>query len=166
VNVEVVAAGVVVMPPILPDVRTEDWRAVWLGSAIAVVSTLLLTVLAASLESAVNGPGRRAVAEPVLWAAGGGAGLALGAVVTSWITRRAGAGALAALIGAVALLVLVVVAYNSTDLRFEDQLVGTLIVVVLPGYIGAVICGAIAALAARLFGGSQASAVSRDSRTS
>jgi len=31
-----VAAGVVVMPPILPDVRTEDWRAVWLGAAIAV----------------------------------------------------------------------------------------------------------------------------------
>ncbi len=146
--------------------RSGDWRAVWLGSAIAVVSALLLTVLAASLESTVNGPGRRAVAEPVLWAVGGGAGLALGAVVTAWITRRTGAGALAALIGAVALLVLVVLAYNNTDLRFEDQLVGTLIIVVLPGYIGAVICGAIAALVARMFGRSQAPAASRNSPTS
>ena len=48
---------------------------------------------------------------------------------------------------------LVVLAYNNTDLRFEDQLVGTLIIVVLPGYIGAVICGAIAAGLARMFGG-------------
>ena len=39
------------------QVRSDDWRAVWLGSAIAVVSALLLTVLAASLESTVNGPG-------------------------------------------------------------------------------------------------------------
>jgi hypothetical protein len=166
VKVEVVAAGVVVMPPILPDVRTEYWRAVWLGAAIAVVASLLLTVLAASLESTVNGPGRRAVAEPVLWAVGGGAGLALGAVVSSWITRRAGAGALAALFGAIALLVLVVLAYNNTDLRFEDQLVGTLIIVVLPGYIGAVIAGAIAALLARLFGSRQTSAVPGNSPTS
>ncbi len=74
-----------------------------------------------------------------------------GAVVTGWITKRIGAGALAALIGAVPLLVLVIVAYNSTDLRFEDQLVGTLIVVVLPAYVGAVVCGTIAALTARLF---------------
>ena len=74
--------------------------------------------------------------------------------------------ALAALIGAVPLLVLVIVAYNSTDLRFEDQLVGTLIVVVLPAYVGAVACGAIAAVTARLFGGRQASAVSRNSPTS
>ena len=39
------------MAPILPHVRTEDWRAVWLGGAIAVVSALLLTILGASLES-------------------------------------------------------------------------------------------------------------------
>jgi uncharacterized protein YacL len=166
VKVDVVAAGVVVMPSILPDVRTEYWRAVWLGAAIAVVASLLLTVLGASLESTVNGPGRRAVAEPVLWAVGGGAGLALGAVVSAWITRRVGAGALAALIGAIALLVLVVLAYNNTDLRFEDQLVGTLIIVVLPGYFGAVIAGAVAALLARLFGSSETSAVSGNSPTS
>ena len=90
--------------------RGEDWRAIWLGSAIAVVSALLLTVLAAALESTVNGPGRRTVAEPVLWAIGSGVGLTLGAVVASWITRRALAGALAALIGAIAVLALVVVA--------------------------------------------------------
>ena len=68
----------------------------------------------------------------MLWAVGGGAGLALGAVVTGWITRRTSAGALAAH-RAIAFLVLVVLAYNNTDLRFEDQLVGTLIIVVLPG---------------------------------
>jgi hypothetical protein len=148
-------------------VRSDDWRAVWLGSAIAVVTALLLTVLAASLESTVNGPGRRTLADPVLWALGGGAGLALGAVVAAWITRRVGAGALAALVGAIAMLVLVVFAYNNTDLRFEDQLVGTLIVVVLPGYIVAVICGAIAAILARLFGGGRRSAaMSRGSPTS
>jgi len=153
VNVEVVAAGVVVMPPILPHVRSDDWRAIWLGSAVAVVSALLLTVLAASLESTVNGPGTRTVAEPVLWALGGGAGMTLGAVVSAWITRRASAGAMAALIGAIAMLVLVVLAYNSSDLRFEDQLVGTLIIVVLPGYVAAVIVGAFTAFVARLFRG-------------
>jgi hypothetical protein len=153
------------MPSILPHVRSEDWRAVWLGATIAVASTLLLTVLAASLESTVNGPGRRAVAEPVLWAAGGGAGLVLGAVTSSWITRRAGAGALAALIGAIAFLVLVVLAYNNTDLRFEDQLVGTLIIVVLPGYLAAVIFGTLAALLARVFGRRPQSGVSSTSPT-
>ncbi|HEY7107763.1 MAG TPA: hypothetical protein VH986_15285 [Acidimicrobiia bacterium] len=138
------------------DVRSDDWRAVWLGAAIAVVGALLLTVVAASLQSTINAPGRRNVAEPVLWAFGGGAGLAVGAIVTGWITRRVGAAALAALVGAVAFLVLVVIAYNSTDLRFEDQLVGTLIVVVVPAWIGAVVCGAIAALLARLVGGQRA----------
>jgi hypothetical protein len=48
--------------------------------------------------------------------------------------------------------VLVIIAYNSTDLRFEDQLVGSLLIVVLPAYVGAVLLGAIAALAGRLFG--------------
>jgi peptidoglycan/LPS O-acetylase OafA/YrhL len=132
-------------------VRTEDWRAVWLGTAIAVVATLLLTVLAASLESTINGPGRRSVAEPVLWAIGGGAGMALGAIVTGWMTRRAAMAALAASFGGIAMLVLVIVAYNSTDLRFEDQLVGSLLIVVLPAFVGAVLLGAIAALAGRLF---------------
>ena len=132
--------------------RTEDWRAVWLGAAIAVVATLLLTVLAASLESSINGPGRRSVAEPVLWALGGGAGMAIGAIVTGWLTRRPGMAALAAFFGGIAMLVLVIVAYNSTTLRFEDQLVGTLIVVVLPAYVGAVILGSVAALLGRLTG--------------
>jgi hypothetical protein len=136
-----------------------------LGSAIAVVSALLLTVLAAALESTVNGPGRRSVAEPVLWAIGGAAGLTIGAVVSSWITRRASAGALAALIGAIAVLALVVVAYNSSDLRFEDQLVGTLVIVVLPGYVAAVVIGAIAAFVGRLFGGRRTSPVAGSSPT-
>ena len=40
----------------------------WLGAAVAVVATLLLTTIAAALESSVNGPGRRVVAAAVLWA--------------------------------------------------------------------------------------------------
>jgi hypothetical protein len=149
--VKVVAAGVVVIAPILPDVRSEQWRAVWWGAAISVGATLVLTVVAASLESTINGPGRRSVAEPVLWALGGGVGIALGSVVTAWITRRVGMAALAGLGGAAALLVLLIVAYNSTDLRFEDQLVGTLIIVVLPAYIGALACATVVALLARAF---------------
>ena len=66
---------------------------------------------------AVNGPGNPVVAEPVLWALGGGAGMTLGAVVTAWISRRAGAGVLAAFLAPSPCLVLVVLAYNSTDLR-------------------------------------------------
>jgi hypothetical protein len=131
-------------------VERDDWRAVWLGAAIAVVAALLLTVLADSLESTVNEPGHRSIAEPILWGFGGGVGMAIGAIVTGWITRRIGAAALAALIGAVAFLALVIVAYNHKDLRFEDQLVGTLIVVVLPAYLGAVVCGALAAGLARV----------------
>ena len=61
-----------VMPSILPDVSDE--RAMWLGAAIAVVTSLLLTTLAAALESSVNGPGSRSVAAPILWAVGGGSG--------------------------------------------------------------------------------------------
>jgi len=147
----------------VPQVASADRRATWLGAATAVVAASLLTVLAASLESTVNGPGRRTVAEPLLWAVGGGLGLAIGAVAASWPTRRAGSGALAALIGAGALLVLVVAAYNNTDLRFEDQLVGTLIVVVVPAYLGAVICGAVAANVARLAGGHRRSPASGNS---
>ena len=79
--------------------------------------------------------------------------MTLGAVVSAWIIRRASAGAMAALIGAIGMLVLVVLAYNSSDLRFEDQLVGTLIIVVLPGYVAAVIVGSLTALVARLFRG-------------
>ena len=88
----------------------------WLGAAIAVVASLLLTTLAAALESSINGPGTRTVAPPVLWALGGGAGLVLGAVVASWLIRRAWPGILAAVVGSVPFLVLVILGYNSTDL--------------------------------------------------
>src|SRR5204863_4914516 len=89
---------------ILPHVSDE--RAMWLGAAIAVVASLLLTTIAAALESSINGPGTRAVAAPVLWAFGGGAGLVLGAVVASWISRRAWPGIFAAVVGALPFLVL------------------------------------------------------------
>jgi hypothetical protein len=131
-------------------VQRDDRRAVWSGAAIAVVASLLLTVIADLLESTIHEPGRRSIAEPFVWALGGGIGMAMGAIVTGWITRRIGAAALAALIGAVPFLVLVVIAYNGKDLVFEDQLVGTLIVVVLPAYLAAVVSGALAAGIARL----------------
>ena len=79
------------------------------------------------------------MAPPVLWAVGGGAGLVLGAVVASWLTRRAWPGVLAAVVGAVPFLVLVIFGYNSSDLRTEDQVVGSLIVVVLPGVVAAIL---------------------------
>jgi hypothetical protein len=133
-------------------VRSGDNKAMWIGAAIAIVATLLLTVIAAALESTLNGPGKRILAAPVLWGLGGGLGLCLGAGTAAWLTRRVGPGVLAALIGIVPFLLLVIVAYNDTSLRFEDQLVGSLIVVVLPGFIVAVLVATAAALAARLFG--------------
>jgi hypothetical protein len=136
----------------------SDERATWLGAAIAVVTSLLLTTVAAALESSVNGPGSRTVAPPVLWAFGGGAGLVLGAVVAAWLTRRAGPGIFAALIGAVPFLVLVIIGYNSSDLRAEDQVVGSLIVVVLPGLLVAMVFAWFTALLARLVGGSRRAA--------
>ena len=125
----------------------------WLGTAIAVVASLLLTTLAAALESSINGPGSQTVAPPVLWGVGGGAGLALGAVVASWLTRRTWPGALAAIIGAVPFLLLVIFGYNSTTLRTEDQVVGSLIVVVLPGVVAAILLAWVTAVVARLVGG-------------
>ena len=125
----------------------------WLGTAIAVVASLLLTTLAAALESSINGPGSQNVAPPVLWAVGGGAGLALGAVVASWLTRRTWPGALAAIIGAVPFLLLVIFGYNSTTLRGEDQVVGSLIVVVLPGVVATILLACVTAVVARLVGG-------------
>lgn len=113
-------------------------RALWIGAGVAVGASLLLTVLAASLESSINGPGVRNVAPPVLWGVGGGAGLVAGAVVTAWLARRAGPGVLAALLGAAPLLALVVIAYNSDELSVSDKIVGTLIVVVLPAFLAAV----------------------------
>jgi hypothetical protein len=125
----------------------------WLGATIAVVTTLLLTVVAAGLESSINGPGTRSIAAPVLWAFGGGAGLVLGAVVAAWLTRRTWPGVFAALVGALPLLVLVVVAYNSSDLRAEDQIVGSLIVVVLPGLLVAFVVAWLTAILARAVSG-------------
>jgi peptidoglycan/LPS O-acetylase OafA/YrhL len=131
----------------------SDERAMWLGAAIAVVASLLLTTLAAALESSINGPGSRSVAPPVLWAFGGGAGLVLGAVVAAWLTRRTWPGVVAAIVGAVPFLVLVILGYNSSDLRTEDQVVGSLIVVVLPGVVAAILLAWLTALVARLVGG-------------
>ena len=130
----------------------------WLGAAIAVVASLLLTTLAAALESSINGPGSRTVAAPVLWAFGGGAGLVLGAVVASWLTRRAWPGIFAAFVASVPYLVLVVVGYNSSDLRAEDQIVGSLLIVVLPGLVAAILFAWLAAVLARAVGARRAPA--------
>jgi hypothetical protein len=141
------------MTPILPHVTDE--RAMWLGAAIAVVASLLLTTLAAALASSINGPGKQVVAPPVLWALGGGAGLVLGAVVAAWLSRRAWPGVFAAVVGAVPLLVLVILAHNSSDLRTEDQVVGSLIVVVLPGLLVAMILAWFTAVLARFVAGTR-----------
>jgi peptidoglycan/LPS O-acetylase OafA/YrhL len=125
----------------------------WLGAAIAVVAGLMLTPLAAALASNLNGPGSRVVAPPVLWALGGGLGLALGAVVASWISRRIWPGVLAAFLGAIPVLIVVIVGYNSNDLKTGDQVVGSLVVVVLPAFLGAALLATLAALVSRLFGG-------------
>jgi len=124
----------------------------WIGAAVAVVATLLLAVLADTLESVVNSPGSRTLAEPVLWGLGGGLGLSLGAGTASWLTRRIGPGVLAALIGTVPFLVFVVLAYNDKSLRLEDQVVGTFIIVVFPGFVVAVLVATGAAFASRLVG--------------
>jgi hypothetical protein len=123
-----------------------------LGAAIAVVASLLLVTIAAALESSINGPGSRAVAAPVLWAFGGGAGLVLGAVVASWLSRRTWPGIFAAFVASVPYLILVVVGYNSSDLRAEDQIVGSLLIVVLPGVVAAVLFAWLAAMLARAVG--------------
>jgi len=130
-----------------------DERAMWLGAVIAVVASLLLTTIAAAMESNINGPGSRVVDAPVLWAFGGGAGLLLGAVVASWISRRTWPGVFAAVIGSLPFLVLVVLGYNSADLRAEDQIVGSLIVVVLPGVVVAMLVAWLTAVVARAVGG-------------
>ena len=125
----------------------------WLGAAIAVVASLLLTTLAAALESSINGPGSRVVAPPVLWAFGGGAGLVLGAMVASWISRRAWPGIFAAFVASVPYLVLVVVGYNSSDLDAENQIVGSLLIVVLPGLLVAMVFAWLTAMVARAVAG-------------
>ena len=125
----------------------------WLGAAIAVVASLLLTTIAAALESSINGPGSRVVAPPVLWAVGGGAGLVLGAVVASWLSRRAWPGIFAAFVASVPYLVLVVVGYNSSDLDAENQIVGSLLIVVLPGLLVAMVFAWLTAMVARAVAG-------------
>jgi len=131
----------------------SDERAMWLGAAIAVVASLLLTTVAAALESSINAPGTRVVAPPVLWGVGGGAGLVLGAVVASWISRRTWPGVFAAVVGALPYLLLVVVGYNSSDLRAEDQIVGSLLIVVLPGVLVAFVAAWLTAVLARALAG-------------
>ena len=125
----------------------------WLGAAIAVVASLLLTTLAAAAEASINGPGSRVVAPPVLWAIGGGAGLVLGAVVASWLSRRAWPGIFAAFVASVPYLVLVVLGYNSSDLDAENQIVGSLLIVVLPGLAVAMIAAWLTAIVARMVTG-------------
>jgi hypothetical protein len=137
-------------------VQIDDKRAVWIGCGVAVGATIVLTAVAAALESTVNGPGSRTLAPPVLWALGGGAGLCLGAGTAAWLTRRVGPGVLAAAVGLVPFLVFVILGYNDKSLRLEDQVVGTLIVVVLPGFAAAVLVAVAAAFASRLFGARQA----------
>jgi Na+/melibiose symporter-like transporter len=58
----------------------------------------------------------------------------------------------AALIGAVPFLVLVTMGYNSDDLKTSDKLIGSLIVVVLPAVIAAVVLATATGLLARLAG--------------
>jgi peptidoglycan/LPS O-acetylase OafA/YrhL len=135
-----------------------DERAMWLGAAIAVVASLLLATIAAAIESSINGPGTRVVAPPVLWAFGGGAGLVLGAVVAAWLSRRAWPGILAAFAGSVPFLALVIAGYNSSELRAEDQVVGSLIVVVLPGLLVAMGVAWFTAVVARLVTGGRRAA--------
>jgi len=130
-------------------VRSSDDKAMWIGAGIAVAATLVLTVVADALQSTLNGPGSQVLAAPVLWGLGGGLGLCLGAGTAAWLTRRVLPGVLAALIGLVPFLVLLILAFNDKSLRFEDQLVGSLIVVVLPGFLAAVLVATAAAFTAR-----------------
>jgi peptidoglycan/LPS O-acetylase OafA/YrhL len=135
----------------------SDERAMWLGAAIAVVASLLLTTIAAALEPSINGPGTRVVAPPVLWAVGGGAGLVLGAVVASWLSRRAWPGIFAAVVASVPYLILVVVGHNSSDLATDDQILGSLFVVVIPGLLVAIVAAWLTAMVARALGNRRAS---------
>ena len=65
--------------------------------------------------------------------------MGLGAFVASFGTRRFWPGAQAAFFGALAFLVLVILAYNDKTLRLEDQVVGSLIIVVVPAFLGGLV---------------------------
>jgi hypothetical protein len=127
-----------------------EWRATWVGTGIAVVASIVLAVVAHALEPSINGPGSRTVAPPVLWAVGGGIGLSLGAFVASVLTGRWWTGAQAAFLGGVAFLILVIVGYNDKSLRLEDQVVGSLIVVVLGPFLVALLAAWVGKVASRL----------------
>ena len=122
----------------------REWRATWCGAGIAVV--------AHALEPTINGPGTRNLAPPVLWGLGGALGLALGAFVASFGTRRFWPGAQAAFFGALAFLGLVIFAYNDKTLRFEDQVVGSLIIVVVPAFLAGLLAAWVGKIAGRVFG--------------
>jgi drug/metabolite transporter (DMT)-like permease len=130
----------------------REWRATWVGAGIAVIGSILFAVIAHALEPTINGPGTRNVAPPVLWGLGGALGLALGAFVASFGTRRFWPGAQAAFFGALAFLVLVIFAYNNKTLHFEDQVVGSLIVVVLPAFLAGLLAAWVGKIAGRVFG--------------
>jgi hypothetical protein len=130
----------------------REWRATWFGAAIAVVAAILFAVVAHALEPTINGPGTRNLAPPVLWGLGGAFGLGLGAFVASFGTRRFWPGAQAAFFGALTFLVLVVFAYNDKTLRFEDQVVGSLVVVVLPAFLAGLLAAWVGKVAGRAFG--------------
>ncbi|MET0420169.1 MAG: hypothetical protein ABW073_00555 [Acidimicrobiia bacterium] len=143
----------------------SEGRAVWVGCGVAIVATLGLTALAAALESTVNGPGSRTLAPPVLWGFGGGLGLCIGAFLTAWLTRRAILGILAAVLAAIPFLALVILAYNDKSLTFEDQFVGSLVIVVLPGIAAAVVFAFAGVFGARLFGATPQSGSTAGSTT-
>ncbi len=121
----------------------REWRATWCGAAIAVVGSILFAVIAHALEPTINGPGTRTVAPPVLWGLGGALGMGLGAFVASFGTRRFWPGAQAAFFGALVFFVLVILAYNDKTLRLEDQVVGSLIIVVLPAFLGGLVAAVV-----------------------
>ena len=129
----------------------REWRATWYGAGIAVIGSILFAVIAHALEPTINGPGSRTLAPPVLWGLGGGFGLALGAFVASFGTRRFWPGAQAALFGALAFLVLVIIAYNDKTLRLEDQLVGSLLIVVVPAFLAGLLAAVVGKFAGRAF---------------
>ena len=141
----------------------REWRATWCGAGIAVIGSILFAVIAHELESTINGPGSRTLAPPVLWGLGGGLGISLGAFVASFGTRRFWPGGQAAFFGALAFLVLVIIAYNDKTLRLEDQVVGSLIIVVVPAFVAGLLFAVVGKFAGRAF--ARSDTASRPNRT-